>query len=598
MKHYDLEHLLAQANLHFADQRPLVAVTGNYEEGFLKLASDYYERLVAAGASVMILPPTADLDYLSAVLGRIDAVLLTGGADVNPLWNNEDPLPTLGAINPLRDKQELLLARLAEQRQIPILGICRGMQVLALAFGGEVYQDLTLHSPPKGKSLLQHSQKSPRSEAAHCVQAENGSTIAQLLGCEFVVNSLHHQAVKDCGPHFRATAISADGVIEAMESTAFKSILAVQWHPECQAVGEMHKLFEWLVDEARSYRRARQWHEHNLTLDSHCDTPMFFDQDINFNRREEKILVDICKMHEGGLDASIMVAYLAQQTRTPDAHNAATEKADSILSQLEKMVADCPQAAIATTPADLYRHKKAGKKSIMMGIENGYAFGEYLDNVARYRARGIVYTTLCHNGNNNICDSARPSSSDLLEHPSTAGKEHGGLSEFGSKVVQEMNRVGMMVDLSHADEATFYDALQLSAVPIVCSHSSARSLCNHPRNLTDQQLRDLAASGGVAQCTFYKGFLKDHDENTASILDAVAHIQHMVSVAGIDHVGIGTDFDGDGGVRGLANAAELINLTRRLMAIGYTDEDLRKLWGANFLRVMQQAQDYAASTAV
>ncbi|MBQ4277893.1 MAG: membrane dipeptidase, partial [Bacteroidaceae bacterium] len=151
-----------------------------------------------------------------------------------------------------------------------------------------------------------------------------------------------------------------------------------------------------------------------------------------------------------------------------------------------------------------------------------------------------------------------------------------------------MNRLGMMVDLSHASEQSFYDAIDISSTPIVCSHSSARALCDHPRNLTDDQMRRLAATGGVAQVTFYNGFLRT--DGQATIEDAVRHLDHMVQVMGIDHVGIGTDFDGDGGVPGLASASELINFTRRLLLRRYSPQDLELIWGGNFLRVMQACQ--------
>jgi microsomal dipeptidase-like Zn-dependent dipeptidase len=154
-----------------------------------------------------------------------------------------------------------------------------------------------------------------------------------------------------------------------------------------------------------------------------------------------------------------------------------------------------------------------------------------------------------------------------------------------------MNRVGMMIDLSHAGEATFYQALELSSQPVVCSHSSARALCDHPRNLTDDQLRALAARGGVAQVTLYNGFLRS--DGSATIDDAVRHITHMVHVAGIDHVGIGTDFDGDGGVPGCASASELINITRMLLKKNYDKESIAKIWGGNFLRVIQTVQDHS-----
>ena len=185
--------------------------------------------------------------------------------------------------------------------------------------------------------------------------------------------------------------------------------------------------------------------------------------------------------------------------------------------------------------------------------------------------------TLCHNGDNDICDSAVRSKN-----------EHNGLSDFGREVVREMNRVGMLIDLSHACEKTFYDVLNCSNVPVVCTHSCCRALCDHPRNLTDAQIQALAEKGGVIQITFYKGFLRE--DGKATIDDVVAHILHAIEVAGIDHVGIGSDFDGDGGVPGLASAAEMINLTRRLMAAGLNQSQLRKIWGGNFIHIMSQAR--------
>ena len=163
------------------------------------------------------------------------------------------------------------------------------------------------------------------------------------------------------------------------------------------------------------------------------------------------------------------------------------------------------------------------------------------------------------------------------------------MSEFGRQVIQEMNRLGIMVDLSHAHERSFYDALEISKTPIVCTHSSARALCDHPRNLTDDQMRALAAKGGVCQITLYHGFLKK--DGQATILDAMQHLDHAIQVMGIDHVGLGTDFDGDGGICGLANASELTNFTRQLLDHRYSEDDIQKIWGGNFLRVMRQVQN-------
>ena len=329
--------------------------------------------------------------------------------------------------------------------------------------------------------------------------------------------------------------------------------------------------------EAASFMEAKRLHNRILTLDSHCDTPMFFDQQINFASRDPKILVDLHKMTEGHLDATIMVAYLEQQGLTDEDLLAATAKADRILNEIEAMVAkSSAHVNIAYTPADLYRLKAEGKKAIMMGIENGYAIGKDIANVERFRNRGIVYMTLCHNGNNQLCGSCRDNEENL------------GVNAFGEQVIHEMNRVGMMVDISHAGVQTFYDALDISTKPIVASHSSARALCNHPRNLYDDQLKALAAKGSVAQVTLYNGFLKEVGQ--ATIEDAIAHLNHMVDVMGIEHVGIGTDFDGDGGIIGCASASELINFTRHLLKERYSEEDIRRIWGGNFLRVMEEVQ--------
>ena len=342
-------------------------------------------------------------------------------------------------------------------------------------------------------------------------------------------------------------------------------------------IGQEQPDIQGLVREAALFKEAKNLHNRILTLDSHCDTPMFFDQQINFASRDPKILVDLHKMTEGHLDATIMVAYLEQQGLTDEDLLSATAKADRILNEIEAMVTKSDQFVnIAYTPTDLYRLKAEEKKAIMLGIENGYAIGKDLQNVERFRNRGVVYMTLCHNGNNQLCGSAKDN------------KEGLGVNAFGEQVIHEMNRVGMMVDISHAGIQTFYDALDISAKPIVASHSSSRALCNHPRNLTDDQLRALAAKGGVAQVTLYNGFLKE--EGQATLQDAINHLNHMVDVMGIEHVGIGTDFDGDGGIIGCASASELINFTRCLLKERYSEEDIRRIWGGNFLRVMEEVQ--------
>ena len=557
---------------------PIIGLTGNFRDSDCTLAEGYYQSILKAGGTPLIIPCYDDIHALINTLDHLDGLLLTGGADINPLYLGEEPIKELHSINPRRDRQELLLTKLAADRQIPILGICRGIQTMNAAFGGTLYQDI--HMQMEG-TRIKHDQDLERSYASHTVAIEPDSLLHQLFGTDTIaVNSFHHQAVKEVATGFRVCARSIDGVIEAMESTEYKSMLGVQWHPECFILrGDecMMPLFHWLIKEATSFREAKRIHNRILTLDSHCDTPMFFDQQIDFASRDPKILVDLHKMTEGHLDATIMVAYLKQLELTDEALLAVTTKANHILDEIEAMVAKSQSHVnIAYTPADLYRLKAEGKKAIMLGIENGYAIGNDIRNVERFRNRGVVYMTLCHNGNNQLCGSARFNDEGL------------GINAFGEQVIHEMNRVGMMIDISHAGEQTFYDTLNISTKPIVASHSSSRTLCNHPRNLTDEQLRALAAKGGVAQVTLYNGFLKE--EGMATIQDAINHLNHMVKIMGVEHVGIGTDFDGDGGIIGCASASELINFTRCLLKERYNEEDIRRIWGGNFLRVMEEVQ--------
>ena len=569
-----------------ASHLPVIGITGNYGELTCKLAESYYKSVSRAGGVPVIIPPLSDPDAIINTLSHIDGLLLSGGADFNPLFAGEEPQQRLGGINAERDLAELLLTRLAYNRQLPILGICRGIQTLAMAIDGHVAQDIG------SSACVKHSQEADRAMPTHSVSVDERSVLFSLYHQPTLyVNSFHHQAVSDAGRRFRVVARSADGVIEAIESNEYKSIIGVQWHPECLADGM--PLFRWLVGEAAEYSEACRLHSRIVTLDTHCDTPRFFPQGIDFGSRDSKILVDLHKMDDGRQDATIMVAYLPQPVdgesfaEKVGADVSPSGYADGIFDKIEHIVdSHSADIAIARTPADLLANKLADRKSIMLGIENGLAIEGSLDLLRHFARRGIVYMTLCHNGDNDICDSARGSHT------------HGGVSPFGREVIAEMNRLGIMVDLSHAGEQSFYDALQLSKTPIVCSHSSCRALCDHPRNLTDDQMRALAAKGGVMQITLYDGFLVAPQvaepaaapSGQATILDAMRHLEHAISIMGIDHVGLGTDFDGDGGIIGLADSSELINFTRQLLRRRFSEEDIRKIWGGNFLRVMQLVQ--------
>ena len=616
MQNYDLDAHLAELYDHYPEgtSRPVIGIVTNFADQDVTIREVFHKQVIDAGGTPLLIPPTTDTQVIVNILNRIDGLLLTGGADVNPLWEGEEPIRNMGSINNKRDLSELLTTRLAYNRQIPIFAVCRGLQVLAIALGGKVQQhiyDPYIVEETEEKKLarmksvttlrpakLKHDQSASFNEPTHSIKIAPDSVLYSIYKQEKIfVNSFHHQAVSMPGKRFKVTAYAPDGVIECMESAEFKPIMGVQWHPEwLEEDGQ--KLFKWFVNEADSFRTAKQLHTRILTLDTHCDTPMFFPQGVDFAKRDPRILYDLHKMTEGHQDAVTMAAYLPQprigetfsskidieglkrfNPELTDVLNnlTPTSYADLIFNKIEKIVKDNNRyLSIARTPSDLYEDKRKGRKSIMFAIENGLALEGDLANVKYFAQRGVTYITLCHNGDNDICDSARGSNL------------HGGVSKFGAAVIREMNRNGIMVDLSHGAEKSFYDALEISSQPIVCSHSNSKALCNVPRNLTDDQLRALAKKGGVAHITLYHGFLRK--EGTASILDAIAHLEHAISIMGIDYVGIGTDFDGDGTVCGMADASEMINFTRHLLARKYSERDIEKIWGGNWLRVMAQVQ--------
>lgn len=592
MKPFDLNGCLNDVYSRYpeAGRKPVIGLTGNFAEGETRLVERYYKGIAEAGGVPVVIPPLADKDVIINTLDSLDGLMLTGGGDINPLWAGEEPSPRLHSINRERDEAELLVVRLAYNRQIPMLGICRGIQVLVTALDGEVEQDIAEgmqagRLTPGGHALLKHSQDADRREPTHTVIIEKDSALYGICGTgTLAVNSFHHQSVRKCGARFKVTAVAPDGVIEAIESSEYKSIMGVQWHPEwLEDSGPA--LFGWLVGRAVEFSRAKDLHRRILTLDTHCDTPMFFPQGIHFEQRDPRILVDMHKMAEGRQDAVIMAAYLPQpkigeafSSKVSFDVSGPTEYADLIFDKIEAIVKDNNRyVSIARTPADLYEDKRRGRRSIMFGIENGLALNHDLANIEHFARRGVVYITLCHNGDNDICDSARGCNT------------YGGVSRFGEQVIREMNRQGIMVDLSHAAEKSFYDALDISTKPIVCSHSNCKALCDVPRNLTDDQLRALAAKGGVAHVTLYHGFLRN-DRCEASIMDAIAHLEHAIKIMGVEHVGLGSDFDGDGGVKGIADSSEMINFTLHLLRRRYNERDIARIWGGNWLRVMAKVQ--------
>ncbi len=572
-------------------QRPCIGISVNLKENLQCVAEAYIHSVTQAGGIPLLIPVLEDAGSLVALLERIDGLILTGGGDIHPSFFNEEICSSPESINLRRDIYDLKLIKLASDRQIPLFGICRGFQVINVAFGGSLYQDIPSQYPAR---FLEHNQEIPREEASHPVRIEAGSELYSVIRKEVLpVNSFHHQAIKDLAPVFRATATTEDGIIEAFESNRYQNIRGVQWHPEAMAIHgneDMQKVFVHFVGEAFLFKRAKEVHQHIISIDSHCDTPLFFSQGINIGDRNssitvehegtvftEKIKVSLPKMKEGMLDAVFMIAYLKQGPRDAETTRQTVEKTKSILSELSKQIRQHMESAgLAVSAADIARLKQENKKAILMGIENAYGIGNDIRNIAMFKEMGVSYITLCHNGNNDVCDSAS-------DQP-----EYNGLSTFGKEVVKEMNRLGIMVDISHTSEKTSFDAVELSDFPVIASHSSAKALCDHRRNLSDELIRAIAAKGGVVQVCLYESFLsKDHP---ASLKDAVDHIDYIVKLVGIEFVGVGSDMDGGGGIPGIDSANETINLTVELLRRNYSESDIRKIWSGNLMRVMTIVQ--------
>ena len=584
-------------------ERPVIGITTNLGDKGAELARGYFESVRRAGGVPLLLAPTADPQEVIAQIEQIDGLLLSGGGDINPLWMGEQPVPELHSICPERDLYELQLCRLAHERNVPVMGICRGCQVMAAALGGKVAQDIS-----KLPGVIKHSQDAPRTEPTHTIFLD--ADYEKLLGVQekllgvyeslsgvahlpfsgrsalpawaegAAVNSFHHQAVTDAGPLMHITARASDGTVEAIEGNLGESfLLGVQWHPECMPCELSQHLFTTFVAAAQNYCDALNLHASLTTLDSHCDTPMMFARmmqaeaeqtgqtpnpdtwEPNLRQRNPHCLVDAVRAAEGHLDETFMVSYIPQGPRTPEGFTAARQQVERTHHQLRSVL-----------------HGRLPYLYVHFGIENGYALGHDLTLVSHYHENcGVEYITLVHNGHNDLCDSARPRKDEPQE-------EWGGLSPLGREAVAEMNRCGVLIDLAHASEKTFYQALEASQKPVAVTHACCTALCPHPRNLTDQQLKAIAQRDGVVQCTMYAGFLRS--EGPATIYDFMAHLEHMIDVCGIDHVGIGSDFDGDGGVLGLRDASQLIHITQLLLLRGYSPDDICKLWGDNFRRVL------------
>lgn len=377
-------------------------------------------------------------------------------------------------------------------------------------------------------------------------------------------------------------------------------------------------------------KKVRKIHEKALTVDTHCDTPMSMmdgNFDVGIRNQSPQSRVDFPRMKDGGLDAMFFAAFTGQRERTEEntenAYKMANQMIDAVQAACSKY---SDMAELATVSADARRIEKLGKRAIFIGMENGFPIGTEFSRVNEFYDRGVRYVTLCHSSNNDICDSSTDKK----------GAEHNGLSKFGKKVVKEMNKLGMMVDVSHISDKSFYDVIKLSKAPVIASHSSVRSIAHHNRNMTDDMIKALAKNGGVIQICLLDDYIKDPDTTTVryqkekemrrifatkfdkmsdeekkavrnewralgekypkqlpTVADCVDHIDYVKNLVGIDYVGIGSDFDGGGGVDGCADVSDFPNITAEMLKRGYTEEEIQKVWGGNFFRVFEQVEKLA-----
>ena len=335
---------------------------------------------------------------------------------------------------------------------------------------------------------------------------------------------------------------------------------------------------EALCGKAATYKKAKLLMDSILTIDAHGDLPCNYEDGYELGVRQRN-QVSLQKMEEGHLSSRVLISYLGQKGLDEESSAKAFAYCDGlideILADIEKNKAWC---GLARTQEDAIRLKAQGKKAFFLGIENGYGIGNDIKNVEHYARRGVVYMTLSHMYDNAICHSSTHSADTTL-----------GLTPFGREVVKEMNRCGILVDVSHTSSGTFWDCIELSSVPIICSHSGASAIFKHDRNLTDQQLRALAAKDGLVMVYIVPDYMNTQKAD-ATIDDFMEHLLHCIQVAGIDHVGISCDFDGGGGGWGLNGDNDVINITVRLLEGGFSDQDITKLWSSNFFRVLKAAQ--------
>ena len=554
--------------------KPLIGISSNLIDDNSALHFAYSTSIANTGGIPVIIPYSTDESVLRSTIAELDALVLSGGSDIDASYFGEENISELCDVDIRRDDYEFKLLRAAMNYNLPILGICRGVQVLNVALGGTIYQDVPTMYP---SDYLEHKVLENRHLPVHNVNIEKDSKLYEILGkTQLGVNSIHHQALKEIAPSLKVVARSEDGIVEAVEGYPIYKILGVQWHPERMAYQDvdnpMNKIFDFIVSEGKLYSLAKKIHRENLIIDSHCDTPMLYDDGVPFDMgiRNKEAKVDPIKMKEGMVDATITVAYIPNSTPKEQANKKTHDIFRRFISDIDS---NSDKVALVKDFSLLYSVKQSNKKAIILGVENALALSGKVEALDALDELGVSYITLCHNGANDICDSA------------VGDKVHNGLSELGRSVVRRMNELGITVDISHTDEKTVFDVLEISSQPIIASHSSARALCDHRRNLTDEAARAIAEKGGVIQTCGYQGFL-NKDSSKASIVDLVNHIEYLIGLVGYEHVGVGSDFDGGTGMPGFDGANDFINVTVELLRRGHKPEKIARVMGDNIFRLL------------
>ncbi len=334
---------------------------------------------------------------------------------------------------------------------------------------------------------------------------------------------------------------------------------------------------------------AAALHASLLTIDTHVDIPWPTGPDPFESSAR---VLEFPKMVAGGLRAVCLAAYVPQGPRTPEGYNAASARALAMLDAIGSTGRTANGITVRITPTvdEIEAAQRDGVLAVVPCVENGHAMGEDLALLAQFRARGARYMTLTHNGHNALADSSNPRQ-DLGDGETL----HNGLSDLGREAVAELNRLGMLVDISHVSKQAALQAAMLSKTPVLATHSSVRALCDVPRNVDDMMLDALRDCGGMVNITAVPAFVRPQGKaDTVTVQDFCDHVDYVVTRIGLAHCGIGSDFDGGGGMEGWRNVAENPKLTAELMRRGYGHAELVALWGGNFLRLLRVAEESAA----